>query len=53
MNRTSVLPSLGLALLTGSSICHAQDGQPPSLDSGIAIIRPTYWQIRQRSWARQ
>jgi hypothetical protein len=39
MNCTTGLLSLGLALLAGPSLCHAQGEEPPSLDSGIAMIR--------------
>lgn len=39
MIRTTFPLSLGLALLVGSPLCHAQNEEPPSLDSGIAMIR--------------
>lgn len=39
MIRTHFLLSVGLALLAVSPLCHGQNGEPPSFDSSIAVIR--------------
>ena len=39
MARNRILLSLGAAVLAVSPLCQAQEEQPPSLDSAIAIIR--------------
>jgi hypothetical protein len=39
MTRNSFLVTLGLALFASSSLCQAQNQQPPSFESAISVVR--------------